>query len=287
MSRIEKRFPPIGEFVTVDGVRLHYKRAGQGKALALIHGASGNLRDWEFGCLDATARTNDTIAYDRPGFGYSERPLGADDPAVQAALLKAASAKLGQTKPIVLGHSFGGVVALSWALLGVKDVSALMLLSTPSHEWDAPLHRRYRVGSHKIAGPILRALMPIITPRTKIESVVAKIFEPQPLPDTYMEEMGIELAIRPVTLKANTQDVSNVKSYLAKMVNEYDRLTMPIEILHGDADDIVNIEIQSDRLAKRLPHANYIRLNGLGHMPQHYAQSQVLEMLGRLNANTS
>lgn len=287
MSRIEKRFPPIGEFVTIDGIHLHYQRAGEGPALALIHGASGNLRDWNFGSFDAMARSNDTIAFDRPGFGYSERPLGAEDPAVQAALLKAASENLGQKRPIILGHSYGGVVALSWALLEPDDVAGLMLLAAPSHEWEEALHRRYSVGSHKVFGPILRALTPIITPRSKVESIVEGIFTPQAAPETYMDNMGAELAIRPHTLKANTADVSNVKTYLARMFEEYDRLTMPVEILHGDADVVVNIELQSDRLAKRLPHANYTRLNGMGHMPQHFAQSDILEMLDRLNASVN
>ena len=284
MSRLENRFPPVGAFVTVDGVRLHYQRAGNGPALVLIHGASGNLRDWNFGSFDAMQKTNDTIAFDRPGFGYSERPHGADDPAVQAALLKAASAKLGQSRPIITGHSYGGAVALAWALLEPADVAGLMLLSAPSHLWEGALHRRYLVGSHRLFGPIVRAILPLVTPISKIEDVVDGIFTPQKPPENYLESIGVELALRAKTLKANTADISNLRTYLAEMVKEYDRLTLPIEILHGDADVVVNIKLQSDRLAKRLPQANYTRLKGLGHMPQHHAQAEILEMLGRLNA---
>ncbi len=277
------RYPPTGDFITVDGVRLHYRRAGSGPALVLIHGASGNIRDWDFGAFDAFATTNDTLAIDRPGFGHSERPEGASDPAVQAALLKSASAALGQQRPIVCGHSYGGAVALAWALLAPRDVGGLLLLSAPSHGWKGGVDRRYRMGSHPLFGPLVRRLIPRLATPERIRASIAEVFAPQTIPDGYVENLGAELALRPHTLLANAADITSLKSHLLGMIAHYDTLTMPVALLHGTADTTVYATLQSDRLAARLPHAVYTRIDGLGHMPHHHALPEVLTLLAHLN----
>src|SRR6266481_3294033 len=75
-KRMQARFPPIGQFVEVEGIRLHYLEAGQGPPVVLIHGASGNLLDFKLSIFDALAEKHRVIAIDRPGLGYSERPDG-------------------------------------------------------------------------------------------------------------------------------------------------------------------------------------------------------------------
>ncbi|MEM6308379.1 MAG: alpha/beta fold hydrolase, partial [Pseudomonadota bacterium] len=119
-KRATQLYPPIGQFVEIDGVRLHYTDQGSGQAIVLIHGASGNLRDFAFDLAPELAKSHRVIAFDRPGLGYSERATPAYDniwtsqaesPQEQAALLIAATRALGVKQPIVVGHSFGGAVA--------------------------------------------------------------------------------------------------------------------------------------------------------------------------------
>jgi alpha-beta hydrolase superfamily lysophospholipase len=75
--KAEREYPPAGRFVTVDGVRLHYIEKGEGSPVVLLHGNVVTAEDFDTsGVLDLLARRHRVIAFDRPGFGYSERPHG-------------------------------------------------------------------------------------------------------------------------------------------------------------------------------------------------------------------
>jgi len=132
----ERAYPPIGRIVQVDGQPVHLLEKGRGgPPVILIHGASVNLRDWSFSLMDRLARTNRVIAVDRPGFGYSARGPGEWPPAQQAAHLRAAVRQLGVERPIVVGHSWGGAVALAWALDFPNDVSGVVPVSGATMPW--------------------------------------------------------------------------------------------------------------------------------------------------------
>jgi pimeloyl-ACP methyl ester carboxylesterase len=90
--RAERRNPPEGKFTTVDGVRLHYIERGTGPVIVLLHGNGTMARDFVLsGVLDLLAKDHRVIAFDRPGFGFSERPRGRIWTAeAQAALLQKA-----------------------------------------------------------------------------------------------------------------------------------------------------------------------------------------------------
>ena len=119
----EREHPPTGRFVTVDGVRLHYIDRGEGPPVVLLHGNVVTAEDFQTsGLLDLLARRHRVIAFDRPGFGYSDRPHGSAWSArAQADLLRDALVILGINRPVVLGHSWGAAVALALALNHPSD----------------------------------------------------------------------------------------------------------------------------------------------------------------------
>ena len=129
--KTEREHPPTGRFVTVDGVRLHYLEKGEGSPVVLLHGNVVTAEDFQTsGVLDLLARRHRVIAFDRPGFGYSDRPHGSAWSArAQADLLRDAFVILGINRPVVLGHSLGAAVALALALNHPDDVRGLVLLS--------------------------------------------------------------------------------------------------------------------------------------------------------------
>ena len=116
--QVEREHPPEGKFVTVDGVRLHYLERGEGPALVLLHGNGVYSKDFELsGLLDMASSHYRVIAFDRPGFGYSERPRSTVwTPDKQARLLHHALQEIGVDSAIVLGHSWGTMVALAMGL---------------------------------------------------------------------------------------------------------------------------------------------------------------------------
>jgi alpha/beta hydrolase fold len=74
--RAEERRPSSGRFLTVNGVRLHHTDSGgSGVPVVLIHGNTVTFEDWQLSGVSAkTEQRYRVIAFDRPGFGYSERP---------------------------------------------------------------------------------------------------------------------------------------------------------------------------------------------------------------------
>ncbi|MEL7257701.1 MAG: alpha/beta fold hydrolase, partial [Pseudomonadota bacterium] len=156
----EETHPPIGQFVEVDGTRVHVWVDGSGPDLVLIHGAGGNLRDFTFDLAGKLTNRYRVIAFDRPGLGYTDRLPGygglnnvqGESPLEQAALLQKAAQKLGVKRPIVLGHSFGGAVALAWGLNAPKDTAALVLLGGVSNPWPGELGTFYDVTGSALGG---------------------------------------------------------------------------------------------------------------------------------------
>jgi pimeloyl-ACP methyl ester carboxylesterase len=144
----EATWPPEGDFLTIDGHRVHYVVMGEGPDLVLIHGASGNTRDFTHALAGRLAARYRVIVMDRPGLGYTDRidPQGASL-AAQAGLLADAATRLGADRPIVFGHSYGGAVALAWALTGPttsRRSCSRRRRRTPGTRGSAPITRSCR-----------------------------------------------------------------------------------------------------------------------------------------------
>src|SRR3984957_12353392 len=117
-SRAEREYPPTGKFITVGGVRLHFiDTGGPDPVLVLLHGNGAMIADMEVsGLVNEAAKRYRVIAFDRPGYGYSERPRNeAWGPKEQADLFHQAFAQLGFVRPLVFGHSWGTQIAVSLA----------------------------------------------------------------------------------------------------------------------------------------------------------------------------
>ena len=124
----ERQYPPIGRFLDVDGVRLHYIERGQGDPLVLIHGNGTMIQDFTVsGLVDRLADRYRVIVIDRPGYGYSSRPRRLWTPYAHARLFREALAQLGVEQAVVYGHSWGTLVAMALALEFPSLVRGLVL----------------------------------------------------------------------------------------------------------------------------------------------------------------
>ena len=132
----ETKWPPEGDLIPTSLGRIHAWDKGSGTPVILIHGASGNLRDFTWKIGPDIAKSRRAIAMDRPGMGYSDRvePNGGD-PAVQARALMAAAAEMGLKEPILLGHSWGAAVATSWAMQDRENVKGVVTVSGTVMPW--------------------------------------------------------------------------------------------------------------------------------------------------------
>ncbi|MEO0358138.1 MAG: alpha/beta hydrolase [Pseudomonadota bacterium] len=282
-------YPPLGKFVTVSGRKLHYVEKGSGPAVILIHGASGNLRDFTFSLVDQLADRYRVIAFDRPGLGYSDRvapafegvfETRAESPSDQARMMLAAAEMLGAKRPIVVGHSFGGGVALAWGL-EQSDASALVLVAAASQPWPGSLGLYYRSTASMIGGAVAPLMISAYATQTQISDGIEAVFAPQAAPDGYAEHIGAPLTIRPRSFRANARQVNGLRPHFVDMAPRYQTLTIPVEILHGTADLSVPVDVHALPTAHTIPTAELTLLDGIGHMPHHNAQDEVIAAIDR------
>ncbi len=283
--RIAEAHPPKGAFIEVDGVGLHWIEQGSGLPVVFVHGAGGMVEDLlSSRFAPMVGAQYRLIAIDRPGYGHSDRPR-ADlaGPEAQARLLHRALAQLGVERPILIGHSWGGAMVLAYAEEFPADVAGLLVLAGWSHPArEAALWMAGLPAAPLIGGLMSRALAPALASGLARE-IVAQLFAPEPVPDSFWD-FPIELALRPSQLRANAEDLAALNPDVARLRRHYRQIALPVEILTGGADKIVNPAAHAFRLARAVPDAGFQVLTGVGHMLHHTQPEMVCAALERLVA---
>ena len=278
----EATWPPLGQFVEVNGKRVHVLVRGSGPDLILIHGASGNLRDYAPGLVEALSDTYRVIAFDRPGLGYSDDVPGSEHLAVQAAHLAAAARQLGVKNPIILGQSYGGAVALAWAVTQAQPAPvALVLVSAPSLPWPGRLDPWYRLTASSFGRSVAVPLASAFTPDSYVSASMAAIFTPEAVPVGYSDSIGTGLTLRRASLAANAGQVNALRDEIVAQQDQYPALTLPVELLHGEADTVVPLAIHSLPLSKIIATAHLTVIPGAGHMPHQTHPGLVVAAVNR------
>ncbi len=272
-----------GSFVTVDGQRVHYLQVGQGPDVVLIHGASGSLRDFTFALMPRLAERYRVTAFDRPGLGLSD-PFadGGTGLLAQARILRKAGEALGITNPVLVGHSYGGSVALAWALETPPE--ALVLIAAPSLPWPGGLDPWYRLNDSRIGRAVFVPLAAAWVPMSFVRRAIQGVFAPETAPAGYADHVGVALTSRASVLAINAAQVNALRDEIVAMEPRYRTLTLPVELVHGDADTIVPLAIHSGPLSKLLPNAQLTVLAGAGHMPQQTRPDAVIAAIDRAAA---
>lgn len=290
-AQIEARNSPEGQFVNVDGRDVHVVVKGEGPDLVLIHGAGGSTKDFTMGLAEHLADRYRLIIFDRPGHGWTQQidpahesawTSDADSPRAQARHLAEAARELGVENPLVLGHSFGGAVAMGWAL--EAEAAGVLILSGATMPWPGSLDWQYQVLGSSLGSALVPPLVPAVLPRNYVKSTLEGVFKPNPVPDNYLSRAGVMMAIRAITLRANNRQVAGLRPHVVEMLSDYPTLTMPFEILHGTADKTVYPDIHAEPLAGVVPNAEVTLLDGVGHMPHHVVPDQVVDAIDRLAA---
>lgn len=288
-TRAEAAFPPEGRIMMVDGHRVHAvvlgPQDGSAPDLVLIHGASGNTRDLTFDLAPRLAQDYRVIVLDRPGLGYTD-PIDRGGATItqQADLLQTAAARLGARRPVVMGHSFGGAVALAWAVTRPADIAALVSVAGAAKPWDSGLPTYYKVLSHPVLGPLAIPVITAFVPDSYVRRAVNAIFAPQSAPTGYLDHIGAGLTLRRRSLRANALQRANLLAEIEALHTRYGALSLPVEIVHGDADTTVGLSIHSEPLAQQIDGARLTVLDGIGHMPHHAATGAVIAAIHRAAA---
>jgi pimeloyl-ACP methyl ester carboxylesterase len=284
-KQAEAENPPRGRFVEVDGVRLHYIERGEGPVLVLLHGNGVLANDFEHsGLLDRAAQHYRVIAFDRPGFGYSERPRSTVwTPQAQARLLHHALQELEVDSAIVLGHSWGTLVALSMALEVPDFVRGLVLLSGyyyPSLRLDVPMLSGPAI---PLLGDLMRYTVSPILTRMMWRPLTKNVFSPQPVADSF-RRLKPWMALRPGQLRASAAETALMVPAAMSLAKRYPELKVPAVLIAGTQDRIVDFGHNSERLNERMPSSELHLQPGVGHMTHYANPEQVMAAIDAIAA---
>jgi pimeloyl-ACP methyl ester carboxylesterase len=276
------RNPPIGEFLDIDGVRLHFIMRGDPDAppLVMFHGNGALLQDLTIsGLVDAASKKFRVICFDRPGFGHSSRPRTFIwSPDRQAELFAAALTRLGIERSLVLGHSWGTLVALAMAASrNGKRVKGLVLVSGyyfPTWRFDVWFAS---IAAIPLIGDALRYTISPISSWLGLPLFAKKTFAPRPVPDVVKKEYPRLMLIRPSQLRAVAEDSAFMLPSAATLTMSYRRLKCPTAIIAGRDDKIVDSE-QAVRLQKAMPHATVTLVPEAGHMVHYFVADQIVRI---------
>jgi len=275
--RAEAAHPPAGRFVEVDGVRLHYVERGIGTPVVLLHGNGVTLQDFDVsGVLGLAAESHRVIAFDRPGFGYSDRPRSTIwTPQAQAAIIVAALGRLGVEKAVVVGHSWGAMVALAMALDHPEHVSGLVLLSGYYYGTARPDVGPFSLPAIPVAGDVLAHTLSPLSGALVGPAVIKASFAPAPVSDKF-RDFPLGLTLRPSQVRATAADTALMVPQAARLSRRYGDLAVPLVIMAGAGDLIAHVSRHAERLAGDVAGSELRIVPDQGHLFHYAVPEQVV-----------
>ena len=262
------------EFYTVNGLRVHVKRAGErGPVLMLLHGFGASTFSWRR-VMGPLAEHSTVIAYDRPAFGLTDRPLSGEwDPEVwlggspygpeaQVEILVGILDALGVERAVLIGNSMGGAVAALAAARRPERVLALVLVDAYLDGSEPPHVLLTLMGSSigRCVGPAMLSPMAAAI-RPALRALVADSATATP-------EM-VEGYARPLRLPRAAEALWELT--LAGVIQlseaELGQIAVPTLVVRGEADRLVDAAA-AQRAADLVPGATLRTIPGTGHVPQ-------------------
>lgn len=287
-AEAERMVPPSGKFIDIDGNRIHYVEKGAGRPILFIHGLGAQLHQFRSTLFDKIEGYR-LIAIDRPGSGYSERVAGATGGlSEQALVVRHFIEALRLERPLVVGHSLGGAVALTLAVEHPQCLSGLALLSPYTHHTGAIAPE---FAALYIPSPLKRRLIAetVAVPATQkhAQETLAFVFGPQSAPANYMTEGGGWLGLRPSHFYATSTDIVAIGNDYPRVQQKFGEIELPVGILFGTADRVLDYQKHGVEMVGRIPDLDLELAEGVGHMPQFSTTVQTAAFVKRMAERVS
>lgn len=281
--RVEAALPPLGRFVEVGGARVHYLERGSGPTLLLIHGLGASMRVFTHSVLDRLAGEFRVVLMERPGSGESTRgPSACARVRSQAETVSAFISAVGLDHPVLVGHSLGGAVALAVALAHPEQVRGLALVAplANAQETVPPVFRKLIITSRALRRA---TAWTVATPASILRSarVLDTLFGPDAVPADYATAGGGLLGLRPKSFCAASEDLVALEGELPELVGRYAELRLPVGILYGRGDRVLDHRLHGVEVAAKIEGAELELIEG-GHMLPLTAPDAVAEFVRRV-----
>jgi pimeloyl-ACP methyl ester carboxylesterase len=282
--QVEQQMPARGQFIDIDGARLHYLDKGTGPPLLLIHGLAGQMLNFTHSLLGPLARDFRVVILDRPGSGYSLRPDDTLAPLpAQARVISRFCEALGLERPVVVGHSLGGAIALALALDHPDQVGGLALIAPVTHP---PATIPPPFDGLAIGSPLLRRLiawtLAVPLAIASRDRALTTLFGPQPVPGDFATRGGGLLSLRPCAFVGASTDLMAAEQDVPGMPARYRSLTMPVGVVYGTEDRILDPMLHGQGFATKVAGTDLELIEGGGHMILISSADRVATFIARL-----
>ena len=274
---VEQLADADSQFIELSGFKVHYKTYGQGEpTFILLHGFGASLFSWHE-VTEPLSKFGTVIAYDRPAFGLTERPLNWEgenpySPQAQVDLVIGLMNKLNIEKAILIGNSAGGTISMQVTLQYPERVQALILVDAAVYAgggapaWVRPL----------LSTPQFNHLGPLLSRQLQTqgtEFIKTAWHDPTKITldifDGYKKPLQAENWDKALWFLT----VASKESGLAERLHEF---SLPILVITGDDDRIVPTE-QSLRLADEIPGAKLKVIPQCGHVPHEECPNEFMQ----------
>ena len=276
----EQNVPITGNVLNLNGLPVHGYIEGNGaQDIVFIHGAFGNLRDWVFAGRALSKFDRRAIYIDRPGFGYSQRDESKWDAERQADQARAYLKKIKGKNPILVGHSWGSLVAMTWAAKYPEEVKGIISIGGLNMPFYGVSKIVNDIGVINLVYELYFSNVARKVDRNSIKKFASRMFRPQDIPSGYLDYIGSDLSRRLSTMKANKSDLSVTSNALDRNFALYHNMEMPVEIIHGEKDFLLPIKNHAVAFNKVMPNSRLHILPKVGHMAHHFASKEISDSI--------
>ena len=276
----------LGKKVEINGRMIRYYQTGNSENVFFIHGAMGSIEDWEtlYPLLKDKYRV---IAFDRPGMGFSE--IEKDDYTLDgnAKIARDIIKKLDLKDVIIVGHSYGGAIALRMAINYDANIKGYLLLAPIGYEIDDPNAGFFT--TKMISIPIYgEGLLVFLGPLIGGRKVEKNLFRYMKGDEALFPENFIpfrkELWNKPISMATRARQSDNYNTEIVKYSNKYSGIKHSVSIIVGNKDR-EQLMLQNDRLAREIPNCKYVKLKSINHYIQYVRPNEVVKALDELSEN--
>ncbi len=272
-----------GKFFQIEKINYYYKELGSGSpSFVLLHGFGASVYSWRE-VIQPLSQYGRVIAYDRPAFGLTDRPMpgewSGESPyslASQSRILIELLDAKGIDWAILVGNSAGGTLALYTALNYPTRVQALILVDAAVYsggpgfpDWLRPL---LETPQARRIGPLLvRSIQ-----ETGMQILIKAWNDPSKITDDIRANYRKPLQLANWDRALYELTIASSPTHIVERLQE---LRLPVLVVTGDNDRIVPTE-QSLRLAKKIPGAKLAVIPSCGHVPQEECPQAFMKAVG-------
>jgi len=273
----------IGKKLEVKGRMMRYYQTGNGENIFFIHGSMGSVEDWEtlYPLLKDKYRVT---AIDRPGMGFSD--IGKNDYTLDgnAKIAREIIKKLDLKNVIIVGHSYGGAIALRMAIDYDENIKGYLLLAPIGYVIDDPNAGIFttKMISIPIYGEGLLVFLDPIIGEAMVERNLLRYMKGDEslFPENFIP-FRKELWNKAISIATRARQSDSYNEEIVKYSGKYTRIKHNVSIIAGE-NDRAQIVMQNDRMAKEIPNSKYIKLKSVNHYIQYARPNEVVKALEEL-----